>query len=654
MSKETRTVHVKVTDGGSIKNASKGSDKLGKSLSSTGKIGGAVFSKLDSLSGGLLSSLRSIIPSIGGVSKSFKVLRMAIISTGIGALVIGVVALTQAFKRSEAGQNKMAKMTAMLGAFTGQLLDKVADLGEFLIDAFSNPMESIKSFANLIKTNIVNRFEGLAELIPSLGKAITLLFDGEFSAAGKVATDAVGKVTLGIDSVTDSLGRATQAGKDFVAQTQAEVDAMGRIADSRAQIDKNERELIVDRAKSNLEISRLRAKAEDSENFSSEDRLEFLKESLTIEEDIMNREKALIAEKLKNKQEENALGKSTKADLDEEAKLKGELYNKEEELEKFKRNILTRQKALRGEIKADKKKEAGEASAEDIAAFTKLQEDLSKLELAQLDLTAQEKIDRARANHLKELEAMKVADDEKKALREEINAYYDAEEEKLKQKDVEKANALLEKIEQDKMTDLEKLEYQKEQDLLVVSALKDSTDAKLAIENKYKEDVAKIEERVAANKLNMTIKAASMIAGTLSSLAAKGSKEAKAFGVAKATIDTYIGIAGAVGADNAGMPTIMKIAMATKAAATGFGAVRGILATNVSGGGGSPSAPSISPVKVQAPDINVMGRSSVGEKRIEDAITSGNAQPTRAYVVESEMASSQALARRVDDASSIG
>ena len=41
------------------------------------------------------------------------------------------------------------------------------------------------NFVDLIKENIINRFEGLLELIPQLGKAINALFKGNFSEAGK-------------------------------------------------------------------------------------------------------------------------------------------------------------------------------------------------------------------------------------------------------------------------------------------------------------------------------------------------------------------------------------------------------------------------------------------------------------------------------------
>jgi len=653
MSKETRTVHVKVVDGGSIKKTSKGSDNLGKSLNSTGKIGGAVFSKLDRLSGGLLSSMSSLVPTIGGVSGSFKVLRTAIMSTGIGALVIGVVALMQAFKRSEEGQNKMAKAMAMIGAFTGQLLDKVADLGEFIIDAFTNPMESLKNFANLIKENIVNRFEGMLELVPALGEAIGKLFKGEFSEAGKIATDAVAKVALGVDSVTESLKNATQAGKDFVAETAKEVEAMARIADSRAKIDKDQRQLNIDRAKADAEISDLRSKAENAEMFTAAERLEFTKQAAVKQEEIINREKAIIAEKLKNQLAENALGKSTKADLDAANALQVELIQKETALNNFKKLNFARQKALSAEARAAAKKDDKNSSDEDKAAFAKLQEDLNKLELAQIDLTAQEKLDANRANHLKELDAMKIADDEKKALRGQIQAYYDAEDEKLKDKDREKADALVEKIEQDKMTDLEKLEYQKEQDLLKLEGLEGYEQARADIETKFKEQSEALEENSNRMKQDMAIGYAQSTLGAMGSMMKQGSKEQKSFAIASATMDMYSGMSkvwGLFGTPEVASDMSMKIAASASILATGLSNIRNISKAGKGGGGSAPSGVA----SAQPPSINVIGRTTAGERMIGSAIGDLGNKPTRAYIVESDMASNTALQRRVNDTSSMG
>ena len=62
-------------------------------------------------------------------------------------------------------------------------------------------------FVKLLKENIINRFEGLLELVPQLGKAVSQLFKGDFSGAAETAANAVSKVTLGVDNITDQTRR---------------------------------------------------------------------------------------------------------------------------------------------------------------------------------------------------------------------------------------------------------------------------------------------------------------------------------------------------------------------------------------------------------------------------------------------------------------
>ena len=213
-----KTINLNVNTKGAQKNVNdleKAVEGVNNEVKDTGASTEAMGGTLDKVTGGAVSKFKAFKGGLTSVIASFKSLRIAILATGIGALLIAVTSLGQAFTRSEEGQNKFAKILGVIGSVTGNLLDILADLGEKIISVFEDPKQAILDFSNLIKENITNRFEGLIELIPQLGKAITLLFEGEFSEAGKVATDAVGKVALGVDSVTDSVGNAVDAVKEF-------------------------------------------------------------------------------------------------------------------------------------------------------------------------------------------------------------------------------------------------------------------------------------------------------------------------------------------------------------------------------------------------------------------------------------------------------
>ena len=368
------------------KDVENGLNNVNKELKQTNESTKEMNSTLDKATGGAVTRFNGLKSTLGGVIKSFKSLKIAIIGTGIGALLIAVTSLGQAFTRSEEGQNKFAKILGIIGSVTGNLLDLLADLGENIISVFENPKQAITDFAKLIKQNITNRFEGLIELVPKLGKAITLLFKGEFKEAGKVATDAVGKVALGIDSVTDSTTKAIDKIKQFGKEVVADADAAAKIADQRAKADKLARDLIVERAEAERKIAELREKAADKENFTAKERIEFLKQAGAVSDEIANKETELAKIRLEAKQVENALTKSTKEDLDEEARLKADLLNKETQRLRLQKaltaEVTTATRENNAELKAiaDQKAAEDKERADKVAAENKARKDKEEKE----------------------------------------------------------------------------------------------------------------------------------------------------------------------------------------------------------------------------------------------------------------------------------
>ena len=129
--------------------AAGGIDKLKKKLKETdkevketSKSTEAMSNTLDKATGGAVSKFNAFRGAIGTVIGGFKSLKIAIIGTGIGALIIAITSLTQAFTRSEEGQNKFAKILGVIGSVTGNLLDLLADLGEGIISVFENPKQA--------------------------------------------------------------------------------------------------------------------------------------------------------------------------------------------------------------------------------------------------------------------------------------------------------------------------------------------------------------------------------------------------------------------------------------------------------------------------------------------------------------------------------
>lgn len=270
---------------------------------------------LDTLSGGAITKFKNLKSSIGGAIKGFKSLRVAIIATGIGALVIAVTSLTTAFSASEEGQNKLAKITTKIGVIFGNLTDILANVGE--------------SFW-------------------SLGEAIGNFITGDFKAAGEAFDEFKGKVN-----------ETTEAIKNFGEETRKELQIAGQIADLRAASDKQERELIVERAKANAKIIELRSKNEEKDKFTALERIGFLQEAMKLEKEIANQEIDLASKRFEAKKLENSLSKSNKEDLDEQARLEAELLNIRFASDTRNKELIAQVRATRDEIKRAREEQIG-------------------------------------------------------------------------------------------------------------------------------------------------------------------------------------------------------------------------------------------------------------------------------------------------------
>ena len=391
----------------SLKGLEKGVDDVNKEVKETSKSTQQMGGTLDKISGGAVSKFGAFKSAVAGVTTGFKSLKVAIIATGIGALLIAVTALGQAFTRSEEGQNKFAKILGVIGSVTGNLLDLLADLGENIISVFENPQQAIKDFANLIKENITNRFDGLLNLIPQIGKAISLLFEGEFTEAGKVAADAVGKVVLGVDSITDSVSSAIDAVKEFGEEVAADANAAAKIADQRANAEKAARKLIVERAQAEQDIARLREKAVNKEKFTAEERIQFLEEAGKISEDLAAKETAVAKLRLQAKLTENSLTKSNKEDLNEAAQLEASVIQLETQRLNLQKRLSTELLTARREATAQAKKDAKEEPVVVDKKLQKILEIQKAFAKKQQDLEAEteiQKIQLEKERKLKELE----------------------------------------------------------------------------------------------------------------------------------------------------------------------------------------------------------------------------------------------------------
>jgi len=630
------------------KGAEKNVENLNKDLKETqGDLSG-VEAAADKATGGMVSGFKGATAGIKSVVKGFKSMRMAIIATGIGALVLAISSVAAAFTSTEEGQNKFNKLMTVLGSITGNLIDVLASLGNAIIDVFTNPVDAIKKFTNLIKENIVNRFEGLLELIPQLGKAVSLLFKGEFSEAGKVAANATAKVVLGVENVVEKTQEAIEKTQEFVQELVEEGKIAAQIADQRAKADKLERNLLVERAKANRDRAELLEKAVNKEQFATSQRIQFLKDAGALEDEITQKEIKAAQLRLDAKVAENALAGSTKEDLNEEAQLRANLINLETAKLTKQKEVTSQIIALSNEEKAalkaiedEKKANQKEADARRDADLKANADYLAKKK-AQEDLAEQEQLirDEQQWNMLQKL---RNTAQEQELL--ELQQQFD-----LKMELAYGNNEL-------------ELALQEE-----FNAQATAIDDKYIAINKAKGDEARADNLAAEQQMQDLKRSAvqtgltsiSQLTKTFAGESEKEQKKAfainKAVSIASTLIQTYQSAQGAYlsqlsiptpdapirGAIAAGIATaagLVNVATIAKQKFKGSGGGASVPSGGGGIGGGSTSAPPIPSTPSQAPSFNVVGQS--GFNQVAGAL--GSQPPVQAFVVAGAVTNAQQL-----------
>ena len=557
---------------------------------------------------GIKGPVGQAVQAVQGFGKSLTVLAANPVVLTITAITAALGLLYKAFTSTDEGGEKVDQLMAGLNAVMNVFRDVLVKVANVLIGIFTEPQKALSDFAGMLKENIINRFEGLLELLPQLGKAIGLLFSGEFAEAGKVATNAVAKVALGVDDMTGKLDSAGKAIGKVMDEAQREAAIAANIAKQFSKIEDAERALGVQRAKQNKELAAARLMMED-ENATLQERITALQTVGKAEDELLTKEMAIAKQKLALINQRNALSDVSDEMAQEAADAQSKVYELEAQSILRKRKLTKSIESLNREDAAKKKQEL-----KDIADAAKLAADAEKTRLDELQKSKEEAINKA-------------SDLQK------INAYNTIQNEK------DLANAL-EQIELDRTNKL--IESRKAAGLAVTDLeLKNAqalADKKFQIEKESAEATKKLDAAKHANTLAL-LDATGAALSTFSQLAGEQTAMGKSLAVASAIIDTYSGADKALAAGAATPP--LGYINAAAIIATGLMNVKKILSVKVPGSSGSGSVPSM------GPSVSIIGGTVNPSAQMSASLNKTLGKPAKAYVVGNDMSSQQALDRRI-------
>jgi hypothetical protein len=595
-----------------------------------------VAAQADRLTGGLVSGFRNGVKGIRTAITGMKSLKVAIASTGIGLLVVAIGSLVAFFTKTQRGADMLSKASKGLGAVVDVLVDRLSSLGEILVSVFSNPQKAIKDFGKLVKDNIQNRIMGLVELLPALGKAISLALKGKFKEAGQTAVDAAAKVTLGVENLSDKVAGAAESVKGLAKEISDEAKAALELEAAQQALEDREIALIKVNAERRASIEELRLVAED-ENKTNEERADALRAAAKLQNDIADDEIAIAKERARIIRERVALGESTREDLEEQANAEAEVIRLEGERSRRLRTLQTRLNAFTKGVE-----ENTDVTDENAEAQAKLNEEIKKRDEA---LAAEE----AKLQETLSSQYDKILEAQNDAQTNELNAVED------------KYNTLIAKAEEFGFDEAE-LNRLKNEEIAAVNK-------KFADQNtETARQQALDEQAILDAKLAAQLGFAQSIGGVVRALggfAKEGTAAAKAAALADIVINTGLGFVQGLdiaqkGAKATGpaAPFAFPIFYATQVAAVlnAVGQARNILAKVPTDGGGSGggglggvprpniTAPSSTPrfaLDTQASDLgNQITQSLQG-------------QPVRAYVVNQDIQNANKLDRKIKETATL-
>jgi hypothetical protein len=617
------------------KQVTKSIDNVTDSVENTSKATSGLTGQLDKMTGGAVSGFRAMTTGIKGSVTGLKTFKAALAATGIGLLIVAIGSLVTAFKSSEEGANKLSKILTVIGSVTDNLLDLLADLGEKIIYAFENPREALTSFTDLIKENLINRFEGLIEFFPKIGEAITLLFEGKFGQAGKVAADAVGKVTLGVESVTDATADAAKAVGDFTNQVVEEGKKAAEIADKRAKANLLERQLLVERAQLEGDIAALRLKSRQEDEFTAQERKDALLEAQRLEDQLLAKETEVLTLRRDAQVEENKLARSSVENLNKEAEAVAAV-------ERQRAQRLTQQRSTQRELNRLNK----ELEREETAA-AKEKADAEKKATEEARKAAEERA-KLRA---KELEAQQKLNDDLYA--ESLSA---REREEL---------ALMEQYDA-------RIAIAGDDEGLIQAATESFLEKQAELEEKYRQKDKAAKDKAAQEDVQrqqeLFNKRAQLALGALNALAAlndafskkdaedgeKAFKRNKAIALATATVNTGQAVVNALtaGGNPLKLATGAQFVEAAIAAATGAAQIVNISRTQYE----APAPPDTSIEQPPAPTASGAAGSVTGAPQLDLSFLGAGATqtgPIQAYVLAQDVSTAQQANQQIQEQASL-
>jgi hypothetical protein len=390
-----------------VNDATSNLDKLAGKVADVDKETAKTSKGFKDLGANAVASVGLISPQVAAATTAFTTLRTAVMSmivtlktltgaliaTGIGAFVVVLGSVAAYFASSEKAANRFKIIMAAIGQVIETVGNLFENLGEAIVDAFSNPTKALRDFGNGVKTYVGDQITNIINGVGLLGKAMGQLFARDFSGAmesGKQAVLALGEASLKLNPTTAVLIALGKGAKNLSADLQVSVAAAIKLQEAANKLAESDRALNVERANSRAQIKELQLAAAD-ESLAIDVRIAKAKEAAAIED-------ALLVKRLKNGEEAVRIAKEelrltdpTAENLDKIAEAETNLAAIREESAGKQRRLLMQIQAIENQVQSKAKAAADEKAKIEAAALAE-REKIAAQELKYGEETAKERV----------------------------------------------------------------------------------------------------------------------------------------------------------------------------------------------------------------------------------------------------------------------
>lgn len=659
---------------------------------------GQTFSKLKGELGAIGGPASQAISSLHGLNGALNVLKANPI-IGVFVLIAGLVAaLFSHFSKMEAVSDSLGKAWANLSGIFEVFMNNIL---KPLIDMFVTLVGWITDAANFIVSIFSPATAAAAKELGNLEEQMDNLNDTEAKnnlrraeSVRRLAEvrEAAQDANVPIKDRIAALQEAAKIETEILTESIRINEERARIVLQQIAIELGVRQELIDKIKEGG-AAELKAARDEIYNLDEVDKEKIKKfDELIIAADDKGTELAKVEKKTNT-----AIRSLQKEDENEKEKIRKEAADKAKQ--KHEKQVAARQKAIE-QLRAQEDKELKLRQEIELGYMTDAQEkELTVLMNSyQADLKANDDLLKKKAINLqdyyetrtllfekfnqKEAAIVKKFADEKSKKEQEEREEKEKLAEQRKKEDQKKAESdanVLRKLTIDRLNfqlsqnakdlaETKKLLNAKQQALTAhflfeLLSTKTSAAEKLAIEQKYKEDIAgitaarqTIKEQEVQHTQN-TVSAIGDLLGQASELAGKQTVAGKALAVASTTIATYQSAMGAYKGMVTSIPGPIGIALgvvaAALAAATGIANIKKIVSTKIPGqGDGGGSVPT--PAAIVAPVTPQRSQTTLDSKSIQAVGNAAQGGVYRSYVSNEELTDKNEMNRRITRQARLG